>query len=103
MNSIIKEKNKLFQEYPSLKKINYSVLNKIHIYKFNQSFDWEEINSFDDLEFIEFIMDIEKELNIVIDDNVSDFLQKDNNFKRIFDASVCRKEVLDNLLNFTKS
>jgi hypothetical protein len=48
-------------------------------------------------------MTIEHDLDIIINDDVSDFFQKDNNLKKIFDTHTYREEVLKDLLYFTES
>ena len=84
-------------------KISYSVLNQTYTKIYDEPFDWNKLNTFDDLDYIEFIMTIEHDLDIIINDDVSDFFQKDNNLKKIFDTHTYREEVLKDLLYFTES
>ena len=63
--------DEILQHNPELIKLSFSVLSQVLQEKFNLSFDqnktWIEMGLSDDLDQIEFIMELEKELNIVKD------------------------------------
>lgn len=72
---------KIIEKYPDLKKLSKNVLDEICIRKYKENFSSSLFKDFDDLEGIEFIMDIEKFYNIQIHDEAVDYLLKDNNFE----------------------
>lgn len=66
--------DEILQHNPELIKLSFSVLSQVLQEKFNLSFDqnktWIEMGLSDDLDQIEFIMELEKELNIQVPDIV---------------------------------
>jgi len=68
---------KILQDMPELGKITPDVMNAIAIRMHGEPLDmsktWGE-NGYDDLDSVEMIMELEKELNIVIPDHIADIL-----------------------------
>jgi acyl carrier protein len=73
----------ILHKYPELKIISKNDLDTICINKYKENFSLSLLKDFDDLEGIEFIMEIEKLYSIQIHDEVVDYLLKDNNFEMI--------------------
>lgn len=71
----------VLKKYPELRKISKKDIDEICIRKYKENFSSSLFKDFDDLEGIEFIMDIEKFYNIQIHDEAVDYLLKDNNFE----------------------
>ena len=69
--------DKLYTEYPQLKKINENIMNHISLKKFSIELNYDITfgdNGFDDLDCVEFLMEIENKLDISIHDEVADYL-----------------------------
>ena len=66
---------------------------------FNNWDVFEAIESMDDLDVIEFIMLIEKEYNITVDDTVIDYINTDTNILKSLLKSINRDNILNELLN----
>lgn len=71
----------VLEKYPELKKMSKKDIDQICLEKHKERFSSSLFKDFDDLEGIEFIMDIEKFYNIQIHDEAVDYLLKDNNFE----------------------
>lgn len=71
------ELEQIFIDHPQIKKITEHIVNDITLDKLNVILDYNKTlgeNGFDDLDCIELAMEIEKRLDIVIPDDVLDFL-----------------------------
>lgn len=68
---------KILQDIPELGKITPDVMNAIAIRMHGEPLDmnktWSE-NSYDDLDSVEMVMELEKELDIVIPDHIAEHL-----------------------------
>jgi acyl carrier protein len=71
------ELEQLINKNPQLNKITEKLINQISIEKYSINLDYNKTlgdNGFDDLDCIEMVMEIEKRLDIVISDDIVDFL-----------------------------
>jgi acyl carrier protein len=71
------ELEQLINKNPQLNKITEELINQISIEKYSINLDYKKTlgdNGFDDLDCIEMVMEIEKRLDIVISDDIVDFL-----------------------------
>jgi acyl carrier protein len=71
------ELEQLINKNPQLNKITEELINQISIEKYSKNLDYKKTlgdNGFDDLDCIEMVMEIEKRLDIVISDDIVDFL-----------------------------
>jgi acyl carrier protein len=93
------ELEQLINKNPQLNKITEKLINQISIEKYSINLDYNKTlgdNGFDDLDCIEMVMEIEKRLDIVISDDIVDFLfnvgEKPPRFREY-----CRNKKLEDL------
>ena len=93
------ELEEIFINHPQLNKITERLVNDISMEKFGITLDYSKTlfdNGFDNLDCIEVVMEIEKRLNIVISDEIIDFLFNIDKVPTRF-KEYCRNKKLEDL------